>query len=81
MKKQTKITAPTGIQASPSDRVGAKDKLTISNQPYEISQAAKALGVEPIAIHLAKVHTGSNDRTVIAEFIKKHKGSSVGVII
>ena len=58
-----------------------KDKKTISNQPHEIAAAAKSMGVEPIAIHLAKYETKSNDRTIIKEWLEKWRGSSVGVII
>lgn len=58
-----------------------KDKSLISDQPHEIASAARSMKVEPIAIHLAKVHTGSNDRSIINEWIEKWRGSSVGVII
>lgn len=58
-----------------------KDKKTISNQPGEINQAAKQLGVEPIAIHLVKHILNTNDRETLYEYIKSHKGQSLGVIL
>lgn len=63
------------------NKIIMKDKKTISNAPHEISSAAAAFKVEPIAIHLAKYNTKSNDRTVIKEWIEKWRGSSQGVII
>lgn len=58
-----------------------KDKKTISNQPHEVKAAAVSMKCEPIAIHLAKHVTKSNDREVIKKFIETNRGSSVGVII
>jgi len=58
----------------------AKDQKTISDEPHEIAAAAKSMKCLPIVIHMAKHITESNNRKVIAEFIKKHKGSSVAVI-
>lgn len=51
-----------------------KDELKISDTKSEIVTAAKACGVENIAIQMAKHKTGSNDREVIYQWIKDHKG-------
>lgn len=57
-----------------------KDKSKISNAHYEIVSAAKAMGVEPYVIHLAKFKVG-NDRAKVYEWVRANKGLIVEVYL
>lgn len=58
-----------------------QDKTTIGNTVAEINSAAKALNVDPIAIHVAKYLRQSNDREIIYKWIKDHMGDIMGIEI
>lgn len=75
MKNLEPLKQITNIQT------GTSDKKTISNQPHEIKAAAESFKCSPIAIHIAKHETKSNDRETIRKFIEEKRGSSVGIII
>ena len=57
-----------------------KDTSTISNAHYEIVSAAKAMGVEPYVIHLAKFKVG-NDRAKVYKWVESFKGKVVTITI
>lgn len=57
------------------------DPKKISDDMHELKKAAKSLQTSVPAIMLAKQYTGSNKREDVENWIKQHKGTTVGVLI